>query len=159
MQPWRGATLWGEAGYSFSYLHETSRGPDYRGGISYMRAFGKGIGAESSGLFGEATADGVFVSRFDNDFLLYSQNKFGWTLAGLQTQIHWNWNLTTDVRRLAWANTTEQGPGLRFRVPGTPKSVLFSVSALQGAYTIMKDNPRPKRYTDWRVGLWYAFSR
>jgi hypothetical protein len=90
---------------------------------------------------------------------VYSQNKFGWTLAGLQTQIHWNWNLTTDVRRLAWANTTEHGPGLRFHVPGAPKSVLFSVSALRGAYTIMKDNPRPKRYTDWRVGLWYAFSR
>jgi Tfp pilus assembly protein PilF len=159
MQPWRGATLWGEAGYSFSYLHQSSRGPDYRGGISYMRAFGKGIGGESSGFFGEATADGVFVSRFDNDFLVYSQNKFGWTLAGLQTQIHWNWNLTTDVRRLPWANTIEQGPGLRFHVPGAPKSVLFSVSALQGAYTIMKDNPRPKRYTDWRVGLWYAFSR
>ena len=52
--------------------------------------------------------------------------------AGLQTQIHWNWNLTTDVRRLAWANTTEQGPGMRFRIPGAPKSVLFSASALQG---------------------------
>jgi Tfp pilus assembly protein PilF len=158
-QPVRGVTLWGEAGWSFSYLHQANRGADYRGGVSYGRAFGKGIGAESSGFFGETTADGVFISRFDNDFLVYSQNKVGWTFAPLKTQLLWNWNLTTDVRRFAWANTTEQGPGLRFHVPGSPKSILFSVSALQGNYTVMKDNPRPKRYTDWRIGFWYAFAR
>ena len=87
-------TLWGEAGWSFSYLHKENRGPDYRGGISYTRAFGIGIGAERSGLFGETTADGVFVSRFENDFLMYSQNKFGWTLRRCRPQILWNWNLT-----------------------------------------------------------------
>ena len=112
----------------------------------------------SSGLFGETTADGVFISRFENDLLVYSQNKFGWTLLPLRTQLLWNWNLTTDVRRFAWANTTEQGPGIRFRLPGLPKSMLFSANALQGNYTVMKDNPRPKRYYDLRIGLWYAFS-
>ena len=159
MQPWRGATLWGEAGYSFSYLHETAVALIIVAASRTLRGFGKGSVAESSGFFGETTADGVFISRFENDFLLYSQNKFGWTLAATaDRRFIWNWNLTTDVRRLAWANTTEQGPGMRFHVPGLPKSVLFSASALQGTYTVMKDNPRPKRYTDSRIGLWYAFS-
>jgi Tfp pilus assembly protein PilF len=157
-QPWRGLMLWGEAGWSFSYLHKENTGADYRGGLSYVRSFGHNMESPSSGLFGETTADGVFISRFENDFLLYSQNRFGWTLSPLHTQVVWNWNLTTDVRRLAWANTTEQGPGIRFRVPGLPKSLLFSTSALQGNYTVTKDNPRPKRYNDLRIGLWYAFS-
>ena len=158
-QPLRGVTLWGEAGWSFSYLHEANRGSDFRGGISYARSIGYNLGSEKSGLFGETTADGVFVSRFDNDFLVYSQNKVGWTFEPLDTQLLWNWNLTADVRRFAWANTTEQGPGIRFRLPGVPKSMVFSVNSLQGSYTVMKDNPRPKKYTDWRVGLWYAFAR
>lgn len=159
MQPLRGLTLWGEAGWSFSYLHAENRGPDYRGGLSYSRFFGHGLGGERGGLFAETNADGVFVSRFENDFLVYLQNKIGWSVQPLQTQFFWNWNLTTDVRRLPWANTTEQGPGIRFRVPGTPKSMLFSANALQGSYTVMKDNPRPKRFTDLRIGLWYAFAR
>jgi Flp pilus assembly protein TadD len=158
LQPGHGFTLWGEAGWSFSYLHKENTGADYRGGISYNRSFGRNLGSESSGFFGEATADGVFISRFENDFLLYSQNRFGWTMLPLHTQFVWNWNFTTDVRRLAWANTIEQGPGIRFRVPGLPKSMLFSTSALEGTYTVMKDNPRPKRYNDLRIGLWYAFS-
>ncbi len=157
-QPWRGMTFWGEAGYSFSYLHKENTGADYRGGVSYARSFGRNLDSPSSGFFGETTADGVFISRFENDILLYSQNRFGWTLLPLRAQFVWNWNLTTDVRRLAWANTTEHGPGIRFRVPGLPKSMLFSASALQGNYTVTKDNPRPKRYYDLRIGLWYAFS-
>jgi Tfp pilus assembly protein PilF len=157
-QPWRGATLWGEAGYSFSYLHSASTGADYRGGLSYTRGFGRGLGSEQSGAFGEMTADALFLSRFENDFLVYSQNKVGWTFASLKAQLLWNWNATVDVRRLAWANTTEQGPGIRFRVPGTPKSVLFSANALSGKYLVMKDNPYPQRYSDLRIGFWYAFA-
>jgi Tfp pilus assembly protein PilF len=158
LQAARGLTLWAEAGRSFSYLHRQHRGADYRGGIAYIRGFGRSLDAESSGFFGELSGDGVFVSRFDNDFLVYSQNRFGWTVHPLRMQLLWNWNLTTDVRRFAWANTVEHGPGIRFRVPGAPKSVLFSASALSGTYTIMKDNPRPKHFTDFRVGFWYAFS-
>jgi hypothetical protein len=89
---------------------------------------------------------------------VYSQNRFGWTMQPVRTQLLWNWNLTTDMRRFAWANTVEHGPGIRFRVPGVPKSMLFSASALKGTHTIMKDNPRPKHFTDLRVGFWYAFS-
>ncbi len=159
VQPWRRVTIWGEAGWSFSYLHRANRGPDYRGGVSYTRSFGRGIGAEASGFFAETVDDGVFISRFENDLLMYSQNKLGWTLKGPQLQIFWNANLTTDVRRLTWANTVEHGPGLRFHLPSTPTSLLFSVNSLRGEYTVMKDNPRPKLYTDWRIGLWYAFSR
>jgi Tfp pilus assembly protein PilF len=157
-QPWRGLTLWGEAGWSFSYLHKENRGSDFRGGISYARAVGHTLDSSKSGMVAETTADGVFVSRFDNDFLIYSQNRFGWTFQPIDAQLLWNWNLTTDVRRFAWANTTEQGPGIRFRLPGAPKALLFSVNALQGSYTVMKDNPRPKKFTDWRIGLWYAFA-
>lgn len=157
-QPLRGVTLWGEAGWSFSYLHKEHTGSDFRGGISYARGVGQNLDSSKSGLFGETTADGVFVSRFDNDFLVYSQNRFGWTFQPLDTQMLWNWNLTTDVKRFAWANTIEQGPGIRFRIPGLPKAVLFSANALQGSYTVMKDNPRPKKFTDWRIGFWYAFT-
>ena len=150
--------MWGEAGWSFSYLHEQNRGADYRGGLSYSRGVGRGLDSERSGIFGETTADVVFLSRFENDLLVYSQNRTGWTVSPLKTQIIWNWNITADARRLAWANTTEQGPGIRFRVPGAPKSVLFSANALQGKYTVMKDNPYPRRYTDLRIGFWYAFA-
>jgi Tfp pilus assembly protein PilF len=157
-QPWYGATLWGEAGWSFSYLHTQNRGPDYRGGLSYGRGFGRGLDSDRGGWFAETTADLVFLSRFGNDLLVYSQNKTGWTIVPLKTQLVWNWNATTDVRRLAWANTTEQGPGIRLRVPGTPKALLFSANSLQGTYSVMKDNPYPQRYTDFRIGFWYAFA-
>jgi Tfp pilus assembly protein PilF len=157
-QPWRGATVWGEAGWSFSYLHDQNRGPDYRGGLSYAKGLGRGISSERSGVFGEMTADVVFVSRFENDLLIYSQNRIGWTMAPAGAQFLWNWNATTDSRRLPWANTAEQGPGIRFQVPGAPKSIVVSANALQGTYTVMKDNPHPRRYTDLRIGFWYAFS-
>ena len=157
-QPWRGTTVWGEAGWSFSYLHSQSRGPDYRGGLSYSRGFGRGMASQRSGVFGESTADVVFISRFENDLLVYSQNRIGWTVTPLRTQMIWNWNLITDAKRLAWANTTEHGPGVRFQLPGVPKGLLFSANALQGTYTVMKDNPHPRRYSDLRIGFWYAFS-
>ena len=136
--------------------------PDYRGGIAYAKGFGHRWAAPR--LFFETNEDGVFVSRFQNDMLLYSQNRAGYTFAptesldGLQAQIYWNFNGTADRLRQYWANYVETGPGIRFRFQGMPKSMLFSVNFLRGAYTVNEDNPRRPNYFDLRAGFWYAFT-
>ena len=115
------------------------------------------------GLFFENNEDAVFVSRFQNDVLLYSQNRAGYTFArsesGFQAQLFLNLNGTTDRLNQYWANYAEAGPGVRFRVPGTPRSLLFSVSFLRGVYTNNEDNPRRPNFFDLRAGFWYAFTR
>ena len=166
--PWRGMTGWFEAGEAVNYLpNRTDVGamiPDYRGGVSYAKGFGHLLNS-SKGLFFETNADAVFVSRFQDDMLYYSQNRSGYTFGsaegfgGLQAQVYWNANATADRLHQYWANYVETGPGLRFRFRNLPKSVLFSVNFLRGAYTINLDNPRRPNYFDLRIGLWYAFSR
>jgi tetratricopeptide (TPR) repeat protein len=162
---WRGLTGWGEAGSAVSYRSKPERGrarPDYRGGVSFGRGFGKLLGAESGGVFAETHEDGVFLSRFQNDVLLYSQNRFGYTLparGAFRAQFCWNANVTTDVRRLYWANFVETGPGVRFRWASMPPGMFFAVDVLRGAHTINAGNPRRPNYNDLRIGIWYAFSR
>lgn len=166
--PWRGVTGWFEAGEAVKYLpSRTDVGamiPDYRGGASYAKGFGHLMNS-SHGLFFETNEDAVFVSRFQNDMLFYLQNRAGYTfspeegLGGLQAQIYWNGNATADRLRQYWANYVETGPGLRFRFRDLPKSLLFSVNFLRGAYTVNLDNPRRPNFFDLRVGLWYAFTR
>ena len=119
---------------------------------------------ESKGLFFETNEDGVFVSRFQNDMLLYSQNRAGYTFAPsegfgripgaalLERQRH------ADRLRQYWANYVETGPGLRFRFRNLPKSMLFSVNFVRGAYTVNEDNPRRPNFYDLRAGFWYAFT-
>ncbi len=155
-KPWHGITEWGEAGSAIGYLNHRML-PDYRGGASWSRSRGKGIGSETPGFFYETTADGVFVSRFDNDFLAYSQNRAGWTLAPIQ--ILWNANITTDVKHQYWANFVEMGPGIRFHMAQMPPSLLFSFSYLRGVYLINAGNPRRPNFFDFRAGLWYALTR
>ena len=165
---WKGLMAWGEAGWAVSYLgrrpQQDQAIPDFRGGVSYAKLFGKGIGAESPGTFFETTADGVFISRFDNDFLVYSQNRFGYTLptvdtlGGFQSQVYWNANLTADAGRQYWANFVETGPGFRFRWSAMPDSLLLSVNVLRGAYTLNRFNPRRPNFFDFRAGCWYAFT-
>ena len=165
--PWRGLTTWWEAGEAVKYL--TSRTdvgsmiPDYRGGVSYAKGFGHKLGGER-GLFFESNEDGIFVSRFQNDLLLYSQNRGGYTLAlsesiGFQAQLYLNFNGTVDRLRQYWANYAEAGPGLRFRFKALPKSMLFSINFLRGVYTVNQDNPRRPNFYDLRAGFWYAFTR
>jgi Flp pilus assembly protein TadD len=166
--PWRGITSWVEAGEAVKYIPSRADVgamiPDYRGGISYSKGFGHLLGS-SKGLFFESNDDAVFVSRFQNDMLYYSQNRAGYTFApsegfgGLQEQLYWNGNATADRLHQYWANDVETGPGLRFRFRDLPKSLLFSVNFLRGAYTVNLDNPRRPNYFDLRVGVWYAFSR
>ena len=168
---WRGLTMWFEAGEQMRYRlsaseisTDTSRiSPDDRGGASYTKGIGHLLAQGSHGLYAETNDDLIYVRRFDNDVLLYSQNRGGYTLrqpetglSGLHAQAYWNWNVTTDVKGLYWANTIETGPGVRFQFAGLP--FLFSVNALRGAYLVNAGNPRGPVFSDLRVGVWYAFS-
>ena len=155
-----GITAWAEAGEAVKYL--TTRKdvgaviPDYRGGIAYAKGFGRMLGG-STGVFFETNDDGIFVSRFHNDMLLYSQNRSGYTFAK-SGQFYWNFNGTVDRLGQYWANFVESGPGLRFKIPALPKSMLFSVNFLRGVYTVNQDNPRRPNFFDLRAGFWYAFT-
>ncbi|HET9320621.1 MAG TPA: hypothetical protein VFO27_12630, partial [Bryobacteraceae bacterium] len=162
---WHGVMAWAEAGEAISYLGKRpgtgAMMPDYRGGVAFARGWGHSIRSEKPGLFFETNADGVFVSRFGNDFLTYSQNRAGFTppsVAGMRWQLFVNANITVDDKRQAWANFAEAGPGIRFRWPWMPQSLLFSVSFLRGAYTIPQDGLRKPNFYDLRAGFWYAFT-
>src|SRR5262249_2219386 len=94
-EPLRGVTLWGEAGSAFNYRSgRASR--DYRAGVSIARSLGRPFRSETRGWFADATVDGLFMSRFDNDMLLYEQTRAGYTLG--VAQIYWNANVTADVQ-------------------------------------------------------------
>jgi Flp pilus assembly protein TadD len=164
---WRGLTGWFEAGEAMKYLGSRkdvgSMIPDYRGGVAYAKGFGHLLTPSSHGLFAETNDDGLFVSRFQNDMLLYSQNRTGYTLRstesiGFQAQVYWNWNMTVDTKREYWANYFETGPGVKFRFAGLPRGVVFSVNAVRGNYLILQGNPRGPVFYDLRAGFWYAFT-
>jgi Tfp pilus assembly protein PilF len=165
---WHGVMAWAEAGEAISYLGKHpgvgAMMPDYRGGVAFARGWGHHIRSEKPGLFFETNADGVFVSRFGNDFLTYSQNRAGFTppaldaLGGLRTQLFMNANFTMDDKRQAWANFVEAGPGVRFRWPFMPPSLMFSVNFMRGAYTLPQYGARKPNFFDVRAGFWYAFT-
>ena len=142
---WRGLMSWFEAGEALS----THAVPDYRGGISY----GHNLRGPRR-LFVETNDDGVFISRFDDDTLLYSQNRTGRSF-GENLQVYWNWNATVDAKGEYWANTVETGPGVRFRL----NPLQFTVNFLRGAYLINQSNPYRPNFNDVRIGVWYAFTR
>lgn len=159
-----GITLWAEAGRSIGYLHSDSTErtkSDYRGGVAYGRGWGRVMGANSGGWFTETHADGVFVSRFDDDFLIYSQSRAGYTLPsipGIHTQLCAIANITTDVKQLYWANTAEAGPSFQMRAKFLPPGSTFTADAVRGFYMINRDNPRHPNFFDFRAGFWYAFT-
>ncbi len=158
---YKGLMAWAEAGEAIRYRAQPNVGfmtPDYRGGLSFSRSFGHNLGPESHGIFFETMDDAVFVSRFGNDSLLYSQNHFGYTFPW-QFQVFWNANITKDLNNQYWANYTEQGPGLKFHFKWMPPALSLTVSALRGNYLVMEGNPHGPRYNDVRAGLWYAFTR
>ena len=162
-----GFTLWGEAGQSVSYLGERGPGaprsaPDYRGGLSWFRARGPGLGSNRAGVSQEWNVDAVYVSRFDHDFLAYFRYRPGYTLpraGGLQAQLYANWNLTVDTSREYWANYVETGPGVRLRVPGVSPPMDFSVDFVRGVHLSNVGNVRRPNYFDLRAGVWYSFAR
>jgi hypothetical protein len=158
---WHGVVGWVEGGTAVSYLGAAQM-KDVRGGASWSRSWGENLFSEGNGLFAESNADGVFVSRFGNDWLAVIQNKVGFTLpaAGpLRWQVFVNGDVTQDSLQQYWADFVEAGPGVRFHCNGTPRSLVFSVSGLRGVYTRNLDNPRRPNFFDWRVGFWYAFTR
>jgi Flp pilus assembly protein TadD len=157
--PLRGVTLWAEAGRAIQYVDRNNNRhqPDYRGGVSIARSYGRGLHSETSGLMFDATADLLYASRFENDTILYWQNRAGYTFKPANMQFYWNFNLVTDARRLPWANTVEHGPGVRFRFNAFPSSMFFTVDALDGRYRL--PHPQGPTYRDFRAGVWYAFTR
>jgi tetratricopeptide (TPR) repeat protein len=167
--PWHGANGWFEAGemlrYSPSPADPARAVPDYRGGISFTKGVGGVMARGRHGPFAETNDDGIYVSRFGKDMLLYSQNRTGYTFrsaenfSGAHAQVYWNWNVTADALGQYWANYAETGPGVRFRFEEWRVPLRFSVDALRGAYLINGGNPRGPNFNDVRVGIWYVFTK
>lgn len=157
---WHGAMGWFEAGASMDYLNG-SHLADYRGGVSYSKTIGVSMAAEHSGWFVETLGDSVFISRFDNDLLNYSQNRFGFTssFGGFKIQPFWSNNITIDAKKQYWANFVETGPGFRFRPPHAPPSVAITLGAVRGVYLRNEGNPHGPNFWDLRAGIWYAITK
>ena len=149
---WHGVAGWFEAGSAISYVTGHML-PDYRGGFSgqWQKI------PESSGWFGDTSADALFISRFEDDYLLYSQSRAGYA-AKRHVQLYWNANFTVDAKRQYWANFAETGPGVRLSSALLPKSMWLGVNMLWGAYLVNAYNPHRPTFTDVRLGVWYAFT-
>lgn len=157
-------SLWGEAGESYRYAQVAGVSsrfrPDYRGGFSYLRGWGRLMGSARPGWFTETSLDGFYVSRFDNDMLLYAQARGGYTLrplaGGMQLQFLMSLNVTRDRNGEYWGNFLEAGPGLRLFLPGLPPGMSIRLDLLRGAHLNNARNPLGPNYWDLRAGLWYA---
>lgn len=140
--PWRGVTGWFEAGSAISYTKGHML-PDYRGGLNIARA------VHRERWFADTNLDAVFISRFGNDLLFYSQSRAGYSVG--PAQIYWNGNLTFDANRQDWANFAETGPGLRIN---HGPSMYVTANLLRGMYLRYPN----ATFNDFRLGLWYAFT-
>lgn len=157
---------WGEAGQSFSYLGRRDDAgfsrPDYRGGLSWLKGWGKLLGAGEPGWFAETGLDPVYASRFRHNLFLYSQTRTGYTLplaaGGAQVQVLMHWNVTVDRNRDWWGNLAEAGPGVRVKLPGLPAGMTLRAEVLRGAHLQNRGNPLRPNYWDFRSGVWYALS-
>jgi tetratricopeptide (TPR) repeat protein len=157
---WRGAAVWFEAGIATSYLNGT-HWSDYRGGIAYTKTRGASLASERRGWFLETNGDSVYISHFSGDLINYAQTRAGYMrpLAGVATQVFWHQNFTFDAKRQYWANFVEMGPGIRIHPPGLPAPVWITVSAIHGVYLLNAGNPGRPNFNDFRVGIWYAFTK
>lgn len=160
---WHHLTGWAEAGEAVNYLvdrHDVAAAqPDYRGGLNFAKGFGSLLGSHTPGLFYETTDDAIYVSRFDKDWLFYSQHRAGRTFAeraGMSTQLLFNVNYLQDVKSQYWANTLEMGPGVKVHFRFMPPNVFFSTDFLRGVYLNNHYNPRRPNYNDVRVSVWFA---
>ena len=110
----------------------------------------------------ETVGDSVFVSRFDDDLIVYSQTRVGFTssLGAFKVQPFWSDNVTFDVKASILGEILRRrSPGIRFRPQGAPKSLWITVSAVRGAYLVNENNPHRPNYDDFRVGVWYALTK
>ena len=160
---WHHVMGWVEAGESVNYLPgRTDLGkaiPDYRGGANFAKGFGQLLGSSKSGLFYETTADAIYVSRFDKDWMFYSQHRAGRTFQtgeGSKFQVLLNGNLLRDLKQQYWANTAELGPGFKYHPSWLPQNVYFAADLLRGVYLENLYNPRRPNYWDLRLSFWYA---
>jgi hypothetical protein len=160
---WHHLTGWAEAGEAVNYLpfrrDISTTMPDYRGGLNYGKGFGHLLGSPRSGLFYETTDDAVYISRFDKDWLFYSQHRAGQTFhfsGGASGQLLFNVNYVRDMKAQYWANTVEIGPGFKFRLPWMPPTMYWSADFLHGFYT--ETSPKPN-YNDLRLSVWYAITK
>jgi Tfp pilus assembly protein PilF len=165
---WHGANGWFEAGESLRYSPTPADPgrivPDYRGGVSFAKGWGALLAPGKHGLFAETSDDGLYVSRFHKDTLLYLQNRTGYSFrasepGGFHGQVFWNWNATFDAQGQYWANFAETGPGIKFRFESWRAPLIFSVSALRGTYLVNAGNPGRPNFNDLRAGIWYAFTK
>jgi hypothetical protein len=149
---WHHLAGWFEAGSSMSYITGHML-PDYRGGASgqWQKL------PESSGWFADTSLDALFISRFDNDFLIYCQTRAGYALSHY-AQLYWNANLTADAKSEYWADFVETGPGVRFSAAFLPRPMWLAFDFMRGAYLTNTANPRRPNFTDVRLGLWYAYT-
>jgi len=162
-RPWHHILGWVEAGEAVNYLPWRKdigiATPDYRGGASYSKGFGQLLGSEKSGQFYETTDDAIYGSRFDKDWLFYSQHRAGRTFQagnGTKFQLLMNGNYMRDVKQQYWANAIEFGPGIKFHPAWLPQNLYFSADFLRGVYLDNLYNPRRPNYYDVRLSFWYA---
>jgi tetratricopeptide (TPR) repeat protein len=162
---WHHLTGWVEAGEAVNYLPGRNIGgaiPDYRGGLNFAKGFGQLLGSSKSGLFYETTGDAIYVSRFDKDWLFYSQHRAGRTFQlGEKNKLQtlFNVNYIRDTKRQYWANTVEMGPGIKVHLGWMPPNVYFATDFLRGVYAQNLYNPRRPNYNDIRVSFWYAITK
>lgn len=155
---WHGLVGWAEAGIAINYLPDRKDLPrtmsDYRAGLSYSKGWGNLLDGESKGWFADTANDLVFLSRFQNSTLLVTQNRAGYTWQ--QAQAFWSFNWTGDTKQQAWANFTESGPGVRVRLG--PRAHV-TAGRYAGHFLLAPVQPFGRQYSDYRVRLWYAFTR
>ena len=171
---WHHLTGWAEAGESVNYMpgrHDEGYAiPDYRGGLNFAKGFGQLLGSSTPGLFYETTADAIYVSRFDKDWMFYSQHRAGrtfhaWDKSTAQALL--NVNFVGDVKSQYWANTVEIGPGAKVHFPWMRPNVYLSADFLRGFYLrgdyyppcTLKGCAPQSSYNDLRLSLWYAFTK
>ena len=157
-----GLSAWGEAGASWQYFaaknHTAKIRSDYRGGLNFSKAIGAANLSSEGGWFAMSTADAVYLSRFDNNTLFYGQNRIGYHAPSAPLQFYINLNITTDLKRMDWANYYEIGPGVRWRAPGMPKALYLFADFVYGRHMLKGDGSRSRRFADLRVGVWYALT-
>ncbi len=163
---WHHFTGWAEAGEGVRDMPVRAGFgtaiPDYRGGLNFEKGFGHLLGGNSPGLFFETTGDAVYISRYDKDWIFQSKNRAGWTFAPwnkLSAEVLLNANYLHDLKNQYWAEAGEIGPGIRVHMPWMRPGAYISSDFVRGAYTNNVGNPRRPNYNDFRVGLWYAFTK
>ncbi|HMF77466.1 MAG TPA: tetratricopeptide repeat protein [Bryobacteraceae bacterium] len=163
---WHRITGWVEAGEAVNYLPGRKdialATPDYRGGLNFAKGFGSLLGSPKPGFFYETTADAIYVSRFDKDWLIYSQHRAGRTFRlgeGNSFQMLWNGNVVRDLKNQYWANTVEFGPGVKLHMSWMPRGLYFATDFMRGVYLNNLYNPRGPNYNDIRVSFWYAATK